>query len=137
MAATRALARLYAAPRLYINFFQPSFKLKSKRRDGARASKTYYPPRTPYERLRAWPGMKDLAKARLGEEFKQLDPVRLLREIRSAQQAPAHFAAHGAGDPLAASAAPTVEGFQESLATAWRCGEVRPTHRRQPGAHHW
>src|SRR5258705_5974643 len=28
--ATRALAVLYASSRLYINFFQPSFKLKSK-----------------------------------------------------------------------------------------------------------
>src|SRR5690606_12511512 len=31
--ATQALAELYAVSRLYINFFQPSFKLKSKRRD--------------------------------------------------------------------------------------------------------
>jgi hypothetical protein len=36
IAATAALAQLYAASRLYINFFQPSFKLKSKTRDGAR-----------------------------------------------------------------------------------------------------
>ena len=34
---TQALAQLYAVSRLYINFFQPSFKLKSKRR-AARAS---------------------------------------------------------------------------------------------------
>ncbi len=45
--ATQALAELYAVSRLYINFFQPSFKLKSKRRDGARVSKTYYTPKTP------------------------------------------------------------------------------------------
>ncbi|WP_239142696.1 hypothetical protein [Variovorax sp. WS11] len=34
--ATKALAQLYESSRLYINFFQPSFKLKSKTRDGAR-----------------------------------------------------------------------------------------------------
>ncbi len=28
--ATKTLAQLYASSRLYINFFQPSFKLKSK-----------------------------------------------------------------------------------------------------------
>jgi hypothetical protein len=33
--AARSLARLFAAARLHINFFQPSFKLKEKHRDGA------------------------------------------------------------------------------------------------------
>jgi hypothetical protein len=37
--AMNALAQLYASSRLYINFFQPSFKLKSKTRDGARVKK--------------------------------------------------------------------------------------------------
>jgi hypothetical protein len=32
---TRVLERLYAASRLHTNFFQPSFKLKDKRREGA------------------------------------------------------------------------------------------------------
>ena len=32
---TRDGARLYAAARQYVNFFQPSFKLKEKRREGA------------------------------------------------------------------------------------------------------
>ncbi len=31
----QVMARLYAAARLYVNFFQPSFKLKEKRREGA------------------------------------------------------------------------------------------------------
>lgn len=31
----RMMGRLYAAARLYINFFQPSFKLKEKRRESA------------------------------------------------------------------------------------------------------
>jgi hypothetical protein len=35
---TYVLGQMYAASRLYINFFQPSFKLKSKTRDGARPS---------------------------------------------------------------------------------------------------
>jgi hypothetical protein len=32
----RVMARLYAAARLYVNFFQPSFKLKEKWREGAK-----------------------------------------------------------------------------------------------------
>ena len=35
--AARVLARLYAAARLDVNFFQPSFKLKEKRRQGLKA----------------------------------------------------------------------------------------------------
>ena len=44
--AAAALSRLYATTRLYVNFFQPSFKLESKRRDGARVSKRYHAPAT-------------------------------------------------------------------------------------------
>jgi hypothetical protein len=36
MAADEALSRLYAASRLFVNFFQPSFKLKEKRHLGSR-----------------------------------------------------------------------------------------------------
>jgi hypothetical protein len=37
----------------YVNFFQPSFKLKSKLREGAKVTKKYEIPATPYERLLA------------------------------------------------------------------------------------
>ena len=40
--ATQTLAQLDASSRLYINFFQPSFKLKSKTHDGARVHKVYH-----------------------------------------------------------------------------------------------
>ena len=42
----RIMARLYAAARLYVNFFQPSFKLKEKRREGAKVIKRYHDPAT-------------------------------------------------------------------------------------------
>jgi hypothetical protein len=44
----RVMARLYAAARLHVNFFQPSFKLKEKRREGAKVIKRYHAPATPY-----------------------------------------------------------------------------------------
>ena len=37
----RMMARLYATARLYINFFQPSFKLKEKPLEGAKVVKRY------------------------------------------------------------------------------------------------
>ena len=49
------LGRLYAAARLYVNFFQPSFKLKEKRRKRAEVVKRYHLPSTPYERAFAHP----------------------------------------------------------------------------------
>jgi hypothetical protein len=49
----RVLARLYEAARLHVNFFQPSFKLKEKRREGAKVIKRYHAPATP---LRACAG---------------------------------------------------------------------------------
>src|ERR1700710_2882562 len=37
--AAAELGRLYASARLFINYFQPSFKLAEKHRDGARVRK--------------------------------------------------------------------------------------------------
>jgi hypothetical protein len=51
--AAAILARLYATLRLFVNFFQPSFKLARKTRDGAKVKKTYHPPATPYQRRAA------------------------------------------------------------------------------------
>src|ERR1700748_1130701 len=51
LAAARAITRLYAASRLFVNFFQPSFKLAAKQREGAKVAKRYLPPQTPCERL--------------------------------------------------------------------------------------
>jgi hypothetical protein len=42
--AAALLAQLYRSARLFVNFFQPSFKLKRKERDGARVHKTYSAP---------------------------------------------------------------------------------------------
>src|SRR6202167_26359 len=67
LAAARAITRLYAASRLFVNFFQPSFKLASKQRDGARVSKRYHPPLTPYERLLHSDSITTAAKITLRE----------------------------------------------------------------------
>src|SRR5215469_5424434 len=83
--AAALLARLYAAMRLFVNFFQPSFKLAAKARDGARVRKRYYPPATPCQRLLADPRTKEEVRRRVNELRATLDPVGLLIEIRAVQ----------------------------------------------------
>ena len=82
----RVIGRLYAAARLCVNFFQPSFKLKEKRREGAKVIKRYHNPLTPYERALAHPMVSEAVKNRLREQYRALDPVALLAEIRAAQE---------------------------------------------------
>src|SRR5262245_33409819 len=63
--AARVITRLYASARLYVNFFQPSFKLKEKRREGSKVIKRYHAPLTPYERALAHPKLDKAVKPRL------------------------------------------------------------------------
>jgi len=135
--ATKALAQLYESSRLYVNFFQPSFKLKSKTRDGARLHKVYFAPATPCERLVAHSGIEAAIKERLTAQFRSLDPVRLLQEIRLAQQTLSDIAAHGMPAEVAPTGAADVATFLLSLSSAWKDGEARPTHRKQSKAKHW
>ena len=50
-AAFECLGRVYDLIRLYINFFQPTMKLVSKTRHGAKVHKVYDTAQTPYQRL--------------------------------------------------------------------------------------
>lgn len=129
--ATAALGRLHEAARFYVNFFQPSFKLESKSRNGAKVSKKYYPPATPYERLLANDRVTDESKGQLRQVFSTLDPVYLLSQIRDAQRNLAELEVRGATEKLP-GAGREFSRFVESLSTAWRDGEVRPTHRKPP-----
>lgn len=69
-----------------MNFFQPSFKLAEKRRDGAKVHKRYHAPATPFQRLMDDPRTSEQTRERLRDLAARLDPVRLLRDIRTAQQ---------------------------------------------------
>lgn len=86
LAAAAALQRLYKSARLYLNFFQPSFKLASKQRDGALVRKRCHPPLTPYQRLLTSERIDETVKQQLRAQFAALDPVTLLKTIRDAQQ---------------------------------------------------
>jgi hypothetical protein len=120
-----ALARLHEVARLHVNFFQPSFKLKAKSRDGAKVTKTYHRPATPCERLLASDQVSVESKEQLRRTLAALDPVDLLRQIRQAQRELVTLE----GGSLIESAGSTTQAlgaFVESLSTAWREGEVRP-----------
>ena len=62
--AGQTMVHLYQAVRLYVNYFQPSFKLLEKMRDGAKTIKRYSPPATPCDRLLQY----DTIAARTKEE---------------------------------------------------------------------
>jgi hypothetical protein len=125
LAAARAITRLYGASRLFVNFFQPSFKLAAKTRDGARVTKRYHPPQTPCERLLE-AELPEPAKTDLRRIGSALDPLKLLEEIRAVQ---AHLVAlvDGETPPAMTADPPDLAGFMASLSSAWRAGEIRPT----------
>jgi len=131
--AAAALARLYAAMRLFVNFFQPSFKLAAKARDGALVRKRYHPPATPCQRLLADPRTNEKVRRRVNQVRATLDPVRLLKEIRAIQQQLVNIADYRpALDETTKPTSPTLEEFLSGLRTAWKEGEVRPTSVAKP-----
>jgi hypothetical protein len=67
--------------RLYINFFQPSFKLIAKERIGNRTIKRYDTVKTPYHRVLERKDISVEAKARLMNLYVQLNPAELRRSI--------------------------------------------------------
>ncbi len=81
----RALSRLYAASRLQVNLCQPSFKLKSKCRIGAKVRKVWDRPRTPAERLLMRMDLAPAIRERVIALRAASDPVELMRLVRQAQ----------------------------------------------------
>ncbi len=128
MAAARELVALYARTRLFLNAFQPSFKLAEKERDGARVRKRYHAPATPCDRLLADPRISEEVRHRVEAERTDLDPVRLLAKIRSGQQALVAMTESTFALPVDTPSAPIpVADFLAGLRTAWQLGEVRQT----------
>ncbi|MDX0993325.1 ISNCY family transposase, partial [Sinorhizobium medicae] len=126
--AATLLAKLYRSARLFVNFFQPSFKLIAKQRDGARVRKTYSPPATPHQRLIADARTSDAVRSRLQEIYAGLDPVLLLRDIRALQERLAALADTPPAMRTDGVAQP-IDLFLASLRTAWKDGAARPTDR--------
>ncbi len=129
--AYRQLTEVYRALRLYVNFFQPSMKLKQKTREGSHVQRRYDAAQTPFQRLLASEVLSTEQQARLSALFESLDPVRLLRQLDRLQDALWQLAVvPSAGQPARASLAPPVTfqgatcGLGEEVAT--RAGEPEP-----------
>ncbi len=86
-AAYRQLTEVYRAVRFYINFFQPSMKLREKHRDGSRTRRHYDLAQTPYRRLLARALLAPETQQRLAVLAQSLDPVLLLQQAETLLEA--------------------------------------------------
>jgi len=75
------LQSIYDDLRLYINFFQPIFKLIAKERIGNKTIPRYDPAKTPYQRVLERKDISLEAKARLINLYVQLNPAEIRRRI--------------------------------------------------------
>ena len=123
--AGQALAHLYGAMRLYVNYFQPSFQLLAKTRNGGNVSRRYSRPATPCDRLLDRDDVSEETKQRLRHNRVALDPVSLLHSIRKSQAALRAINVPGSGSVYGGD---SLESFLSQLPDLWRRGEVRPTH---------
>ena len=115
MRGAEALARLYSAARLFVNVFQPSFKLAEKTRVGARVHKRYHTPATPCARLLASDRVPAAMKDRLRALAGTLDPRGLLDEVRAVQHHLAGLAAGSTVHPM-----PQRDATSTAVCEAWR-----------------
>jgi len=79
------LNELYIGPwRLYLNFFQPSLKLKKVVRNNTtgKIQKKYFSAKTPYQRLLEHPKISRTQKLRLVCQYQKLNPIKLQEEIK-------------------------------------------------------
>lgn len=129
LVAGQCLAQLYQAVRLYVNNFQPSFKLKTKTREGAKVKKQYHKPVTPCDQLLAHASTSTTTKDSLRMALARLDPLDLLHRIREGQSA---LAALHSGELGHGPERESLAAFLAKLPELWRGGEVRPTHRSKP-----
>lgn len=85
--AYRQLAELYRAVRVYVNFFQPSMKLRTKTRTGSRVWRVYGPAQTAFQRVLSSGVLDVSSERRLKAVYRALDPVRLLNQVESLPEA--------------------------------------------------
>ena len=84
-AALLALTELYSTVRQYVNYFQPSMKLASKYRMGAKTVKRYDQPKTPLQRLLESGQLNETTTKLHMDRFHHMDPIALLNDLRLKQ----------------------------------------------------
>ena len=79
--AVEACNAVYETLHLWVNFFQPTLKLLTKERVGAKVIKRYAPAQTPYQRVLASSSIADEAKQALQRRYYTLNPVQLRADL--------------------------------------------------------
>ena len=79
------LQELYGYLNLYVNYFQPTMILREKHRIGAKATRKYDTPRTPYQRILDSTSVSLETKALLCAAYDGLNPADLKRKINDCQ----------------------------------------------------
>jgi hypothetical protein len=110
---------------------------------GAKVIKRYHVPSTPCKRALVHPKLAAAVKKRLREQYRTLDPVALLAEIRAAQEELGNRVDRRAGDARGQqpagkdttpqpvqSSTPDAVAFAKTLGTTVEAGDPRATHRR-------
>lgn len=84
MKAVEAMNELYEVLRLYLNFFQPTFKLQGKEKQpGGRYKRIYDKPKTPYKRVMERTDIDQPTKDRLSTQYETLNPKVLRDRIQT------------------------------------------------------
>ena len=90
MEAVDSMNELYETLRLYLNFFQPTFKLQGKQKrvsktDGTQTAQPYKriydTPQTPYQRVLARPDIDHVIKDALTKQYETLNPKNLTQSL--------------------------------------------------------
>jgi hypothetical protein len=104
--AVAYLNRIYAKHRLSVDFFEPSMKLVSKTRTGARVKRKYDEAKTPWQRLIGSGTLSTDNKDRLTKQYLGINPAQLRRDLDDLEMGLRRFTAQA---PEPATVAP-VEG---------------------------
>ena len=127
--ACQTIAHLFDYVRRYVNIFQPSFKLLSKSRFGAKVTKRFLSPQTPCDRLLGDPRVSKGSKEYLSNIQREQDPLKLLHEIRRTQEALVSLSTDGS---LSQTQQSSLEEFLAQLPELWKRGQASPTHQPKP-----
>jgi uncharacterized UPF0146 family protein len=75
------MKELYRNLSLYLNYFHPVMKLKTKERIGSKIKKIYDMPRTPYQRVLKSPEVQEQYKEKIKQVYARLNPAELHRKV--------------------------------------------------------
>lgn len=116
--AAKTMNQMYMANRLFINFFQPSFKLLDTQHIGGKTVRRHDAPRTPYIRLTELHTLRSELRCHFDDIIHALDPLKLLETIRLHQHQLARIAV---GDPVGGKNS-DLTAFLQGLSVARRRG---------------